>query len=60
MGEPFGRAASITAWCSAVVGTVLILCSTLLPDRLVVPAAVAGLALVAAGIAVYLVRLPRD
>ena len=50
VGRPSGRAASITAWCSAVVGTVLITASALLSDRLVVPTVVAGLVLVAVGV----------
>jgi hypothetical protein len=55
-----GRAVSIAAWCSAASGTVLILVSTLLSDRLLVPAAAAGLLLVVLGVAVLSVRLPRD
>jgi hypothetical protein len=58
--KPSGRAASITAWCTAAVGTALILGSTFLSDRLVVPAAAAGLVLVAVGFAVCAVRLLRD
>jgi hypothetical protein len=56
VGKPSGRAASITAWCTAAVGTVLILGSTLLSDRLVVPAAMAGLVLVAVGVAAFAVN----
>jgi hypothetical protein len=57
VGKPSGRAASITAWCSAVVGTVLITAGALLSDRLVAPTVVAGLVLVAVGVAVFVVRL---
>jgi uncharacterized membrane protein len=60
VGTPSGRATSIAAWCSAACGTVLILASTLLSDRLLVPAAVAGLLLVVVGVAVLSLRLPRD
>jgi hypothetical protein len=55
-----GRAASITAWCTAAVGTLLMLVSTFLSDRLLVPAVVAGLVLVAVGVAVFFVRLLWD
>ena len=50
----------ITAWCIAAVGAVLMLVSTFLSDRLVVPAGVAGLVLVAVGAAVFSVSLLRD
>ena len=59
MDKPSGRAVSITAWCSAAVGTALISVSALLSDRLLVQAAVAGLVLVAVGVVVLSVRLPR-
>jgi hypothetical protein len=59
VGKPSEDAASITAWCSAAVGTVLILGSAFLSDQLVVPAAVAGLVLVAVGVTVFTVRLLR-
>jgi hypothetical protein len=58
--KPSGRAVSITAWCTAAVGTLLMLVSTLLADRLVVPAVVACLVLLAVGVAVFSVRLLRD
>jgi hypothetical protein len=54
------RATSITAWCGAAVGTVLILSSTLLADRLVVPTAMAGFLLVAVGVVVFAVSQIRD
>ena len=60
MGKPSGRATLITAWCIAAVGAVLMLVSTFLSDRLVVPAGVAGLVLVAVGAAVFSVSLLRD
>ena len=60
MDEPSGRAAFITAWFSAAFGTVLLLGSTFLSDRLLVPAAMAGLVLVAVGVAVFSARLLWD
>jgi hypothetical protein len=60
VAKPSGRAVSITAWCSAAVGTALISVSALLADRLVIPAVVAGLVLVAVGVAVFLMRLLWD
>ena len=60
MGKPSRRAVSITAWCTAAVGALLMLVSTFLSDRLLVPAAVAGLVLVAVGFAVFFVRLLWD
>jgi hypothetical protein len=60
VGKPSGRAASITAWCSAVVGTVLIRASALLSDRVVVPTVVAGLGLVVVGVAAFVVRVPWE
>jgi hypothetical protein len=58
--EPSGWPASITAWCTAAVGAVLMLVSALLPDRLLVLAEAAGLVLVVVGLAVFFVRLLRD
>ena len=49
----------MTAWCSAAVGTVLISVSAFLADRLVIPAVVAGLVLVAVGAGLFSVRLLR-
>jgi hypothetical protein len=60
VGKPSGRAVSISAWCTAAVGTVLMLASTFLPDRLVVPAALAGLLLVVVGVAVFSVSQMRN
>ena len=60
MDKPSGRAVSITAWCSAAVGTVLISVSAFLADRLVIPAVVAGLVLVAVGAAVFFMCLLWD
>ena len=60
MDRPSGRPESIIAWCSAAVGTVLLSISTFLSDRLLLPAAVAGLVLAAVGVAVFLVRILRD
>ena len=59
MDKPSERPASITAWCTAAVGAVLMLLSTFLSDRLLVPAMVAGLVLIAVGAAMYVVHLLR-
>ena len=60
MDRPSRRPVSITAWCSAAVGTVLISVSTFLSDRLFVPTAMAGLVLAAVGVAMFVVCLLRD
>ena len=59
VGRTSGRITSLTAWCSAAAGTILMLVGTLLPDRLVIPALVAGLVLVAVGAGLFSVRLLR-
>jgi hypothetical protein len=59
VGKPSRRASSITAWCIAAIGALLILGSALLPDGLVVSAARGGIALVALGVAIYSVSLFR-
>jgi hypothetical protein len=55
VGKPSWRAVSITAWCTAAVGAVLMLVSTFLSNGLV--AAGAGLLLVAVAAAAFAVCL---
>ena len=59
MGKPSRRTLSITAWCIAATGTVIILGSAFIPG-IAVPALIAGTALVVLGAAIFSVGLLRS